>query len=611
MIKGRSAIAYITGGIFILAIIVLSVKVIIGNIYRKQIPTLPDLQSLSVGLRDQLSTTYNKAYNNPSADNLGMMGLVYHSSTYYDKAAICYKLAIRKNKKKWLWSYYFAYLNRELGESNKAIENFKHVTSENPKMYLAWFYIGEGLQNLGENNQAEAIYARVINVNDINKEAGKNSTNDYFPLGTYARFQLARIYMNTKRLDLASKTLIEIIQANRTFGPAYRLLGSLYSLEGDSVLSKEYILWANDLNNYTTPLDRLIDGISLLSRSDQYILKQIDDSERKVHPEFALVLASRALKYMPDNKYLISKTVKLLLNMHYGKQALPYLDKHIKYFNEDFKEIKYVADLLYNEGLFEQARTYYNRAAELKHEDTDVQSNLVVCLWKEGMKDQALEKMNNLVVNNKENIMILFNGVYVMLAMGEKEASMTYLAKLKYLAPANPKVQLIMGMVAEMDGNLPAAITMYDLSFKGNPKDLATSLALSNALTKQKLWSRAIRQYQQSLEYFPNEPFILEKLGTLLVSCSDSTLRNMDEGMKLSERAFIHKASSPNITIAAGRSIAIAYAARGDYRTAYDYIEWVLDVARNQKVTAEYVKGLENLLMQYNTEKKKNTSGNK
>jgi tetratricopeptide (TPR) repeat protein len=330
-----------------------------------------------------------------------------------------------------------------------------------------------------------------------------------------------------------------------------------------------------------------------------------------VHPEFALVLASRALKYMPDNKYLISKTVKLLLNMHYGKQALPYLDKHIKYFNEDFKEIKYVADLLYNEGLFEQARTYYNRAAELKHEDTDVQSNLVVCLWKEGMKDQALEKMNNLVVNNKENIMILFNGVYVMLAMGEKEASMTYLAKLKYLAPANPKVQLIMGMVAEMDGNLPAAITMYDLSFKGNPKDLATSLALCNALTKQKLWSRAIRQYQQSLEYFPNEPFILEKLGTLLVSCSDSTLRNMDEGMKLSERAFIHKASSPNITIAAGRSIAIAYAARGDYRTAYDYIEWVLDVARNQKVTAEYVKGLENLLMQYNTEKKKNTSGNK
>ncbi len=608
MIKGRRALYFISGGIFILAIIVLSAKILIGNTYRKQIPPLPDMQSLSVPLKEQLSATYKKAYSKPTADNIGMMGMVYHSSTYYDKAALCYKLAIRKNEKKWLWSYYLGYLNRELGESNAAIENFRLVTRENPKMYLAWYYTAELLQSLGKNAQAETLYARIININDMNLAEEKNSTIDYFPLGTFARFQLVRIYMETNRFDQAGKTLNEIIQDNRTFGPAYRLLGNLYSIKGDSVLSKEYILWANDLTNYSAPLDVLVDGISLLSRSDQYILKQIDEAERKAHPEFGLVLANRALKYMPDNKYLISKTVKLLLNMNSGKQALPYLDKYINYFNDDFKEIKVVADLLYKEGFYEQARHYYERAVDLNHVDTDVQSSLVLCLWREGMKDQALKKMDNLVVNDKGNLMILFNGVYVMLVMGEKEAALSYLAKLKQLAPSNPKVQLMMGMVAEMNGNLPAATTMYDLSFKGNPRDLANTLALCNALTKQKLWSRAISQYRLALEYFPNEPYILEKLGTLLVSCSDPTLRNIDEGLILSERAFIHKASSPNTTIAAGKSVAIAYATKGDYRTACSYLQWVVSTARNQKVPAEYMTELENLLTQYNTHQKTNPS---
>jgi hypothetical protein len=98
MIKGRSAIAYTTGGIFILVIIVISVKVIIGNAYRKQIPPLPDLKSLSAPLKDQLMVSYKKTERKPTAENIGMMGMVYHSSTYYDKAVVCYKLTIKKDK---------------------------------------------------------------------------------------------------------------------------------------------------------------------------------------------------------------------------------------------------------------------------------------------------------------------------------------------------------------------------------------------------------------------------------------------------------------------------------------------------------------------------------
>ena len=50
MIKNRSTITYIIGGICVLAIIVFLTKIIIGISYNKQIPELPDLNGLSAPL---------------------------------------------------------------------------------------------------------------------------------------------------------------------------------------------------------------------------------------------------------------------------------------------------------------------------------------------------------------------------------------------------------------------------------------------------------------------------------------------------------------------------------------------------------------------------------
>jgi tetratricopeptide (TPR) repeat protein len=603
MIIGRKSTVYIMGGILGLAIIFLAVKLIFGNSYKNKIPALPDFQNLSKPLQDQLAQAYNKAHQKPTATNLGMLGMVYHSSMFYDKAAVCYELAIEENKEEWLWSYYLGYLKRETGESNAAIENFQNVTRINHKMNLAIYYTGDAYQNLGKNDLAESLFSSLRGTDNLTSAEDKKSDTDDFPIGIYAGFQLSRIYIGTQRLILAEKTLNEIIQAGRSFGPAYRLLGNLYKMKGDSVLGGEYILQADDLTDNSTPVDKLIDGISLLSRSDQYLLKQIDVAEKSAHPLFALVIADHALKYNPGNRFLTSKAVKLLLNMNYGNQALPYLDLHLKLFTDDFKEIKEVANLLYNRGLYSQSFTYYQRASELKHEDNEVQSSLVLCLWREGKKDLALEKMNSLVVNNKENLKILADGVYVMLVLGEKDKAVSYLQKLVELAPADSRVHLMQGMVDEMSGKPLEALSMYRLSFKSNPKDMAVVQALGNSLVNQKMWPAAIDHYRKAILSFPNEPFLLEKLGSLLIGCPDQKLRKNEEGRKLEERVFIHKASTPDLTISSGQNIAMSYASEGDYKKAYAYIEWVSNIARAQKAPAKIVADLENLLKQYNDRK--------
>lgn len=596
MVKKQRTVLLGTGGIAAVVILILLIRFFTGIPVRSQIPPLPEMESLSVPLQEQLATANRKARHNPTAGNLGRLGMVYHASADYDKAAACYQLAIKKNSSKWEWSYFLGYLNKEMGESAGAVENFRTVLRENPKAYHAWYYTGEGYQNLGLNDKAEIAFKKITAVREIKSTPTSASRIDYFPLRTYARYQLARIYLNAGKIDPAEQTLRDILNDNVTFGQAYRLLGNVYATRGDTVQSNKFILRANDLSDYSSPIDTLIDQLSLLSRSELYLLKQIDEAERKVHPEWAMKLMIHAVRVLPENKYLISKAVKLFLKMDAGKKIAPYLDKHLAYFSDDYNEIKEVGDLLYEKQVYENALGYYQQAARLKPGEAEIQSSLVLTLFNAGRKEESLDYMADLLDKDKNNLKVLSNGVYIMLTIGEMEQADAYVAELNRLAPANPKVQQLNGMIAERDGELSRATAYYERSFSGDPRDLATIQALGDILARQKMWGKAAGHYRKALEYHPNEPYLLEKLGSLLINSPDVRLRNVPEGMEYAERAFTHKAS-PTITMfSAGKSLSDAYASMGDKQKAYAYLNIIYEMARSQgapkEITEEIAKKL-------------------
>lgn len=599
MTKQGKVVLIVSCLVIFIAIIVLSVRFIVNKPYIAALPSLTDLKTLSGPLQEQLTEASRKARSNPTSDNLGMLGMVYHSSTYYENAAHCYQLAIKKNKSAWKWNYYLGYLNREMGESDEAIKNFSEVIRKNPKVYHAWFYIGEEYQNVGDNKQAEIAFNKIADAQVYRSTEKSTSRTDYFPLPTYAKFQLARIYLDAGRNDRAEKTLQEIILNNRSFGPAYRLLGNVYTMKCDMLLSNRYTVRANDLAIYAPPIDTLIDRLALMSRSELYLLKQLDEAERSVYPEYAMKLVNNALLYIPENVFLISKAIKLYLMMDLGNQALPYLDQHFRYFQQDFNEIRSVADLLYAKGFYSQSRTYYLQAQKLKPDETAIQSCIALCLWNEGKKQQARNLISELLEKNKSNLKVLADGVYLILNLGENEKARFYLDKLKKLSPSDAKVQKISGMIAEADGNVQGALTLYESAFNSSPEDLSTTRFLVNILMHQKMWDKCIRYLRKALEYHPNEPYLLERLGTLLVSCPDPGLRNIKEGKEFSERAFIHTTSKSATLISAGRSLAVAYAALGDKRNAYNIMSMTVNLAKREHVPASYQDGLEKLLKQY------------
>lgn len=589
------AIFLVTG----VVILLLLIKVIVDTPYRSKIPSPPDLQVLTASLQDQIKAASGKAHRNPTVDNLGTLGMVYHSSANYEKAKECYKLAVRKDSTKWIWSYYLGYLNKEMGESANAIKSFENVVKENPEVYHAWYYIGEGYQDMGSTYKAELAFKKISSLEVKNPAVSITYRNDFFPLRTFAKYQLARLYLNTNQIKPAENTLIEIIKNDQTFGSAYRILGSVYRMRGDSLSSRNYINRANDLLDLTSPVDTLIDMLALRSRSELYILKQIDEAENARYSDWALVLVNQALKYMPDDKYVISKAIKHFLKMGSGNQVLSYLTQNIQNFKDDYEELKQVADLLYAKGFYSQSNIYYNRIIELKPENTEIQANLVFGLLNEGKKQQAIVLMDQYLKKYSENPKVYANAVYMMLLMKENEKAKYYLEKLKKLSPSGSKTLLLAGRIAQQEGNIHEAQVMYESAFKGDPGDLLCIQSLGDVLMRQNMWSRSIEHFKKALEFFPNEPYILERIGTLLTICPDPKLRNYSEAKEYLERVFIHKACPSEIMISAGRSLAQNYASLGDKQKASLYMRFVLELAISNNAPKELLDELERKLKEY------------
>lgn len=577
-------------------IIVLLLKFIINSQYRSQIPEILNFNSSSQPVQEQISDALKKAQRKPSADNLGMLGMVYHSSANYEQAAQCYKLTIKRSKSDWIWNYYLGYLDIEMGESDSVIENFNKVIEKNPDIDLAWYYIGEAYKNLGKNELAEESFGKITAPENKISATKGTTRNDYFPIGIYAMFQLSRIYFDTERSDLAEKTLKEIIEANRSFGPAYRLLGNIYIKRGDTLLSKQYGVRANDLLVFSPPVDTLVDKLVLLSRSELYLLKKIDEAQRSIYSEWTLRLVNHAMQYLPENKYLISKAIEIYLWADLNNQAIALIDQHISYFQESFSEMKKIGMLFFLNGLYPQSEKYLTKASDLEPDDIEIQKNLAICFWYLGDKEKSNDILNKLYTKNRNNPDVIADIANILFFnFKESDKAIRYLAILKQLSPSHPKVQKLSAGIAEKNGKFKEAINMYESSFKGDPEDLTTIQYLGNLLIKEEMWEKAIKHYREALEHHPNEPDFLEWMGTLLIACPDSSLRNIEEGKEYSERAFLHISSPPNILVSAGRSLAYAYAKLGDKQNAIYTIKQTINIARQENISQSYQAELEDL----------------
>jgi tetratricopeptide (TPR) repeat protein len=596
MNKKRKTALYFSGGAIVLVLAISALKFLSNGEYRSSIPELANTSNVSQPVKEQIQEAYSKARRNPTAGNIGKLGMVYHSCANYDQAAQCYELATRKDKSEWIWNYYLGFLDTEIGNSNAAIENFKKVVGKNPGAYHAWYYIGQEYKNLRKNDLAEEILSKISGPKNIATAKYSTTREDHFPINVYANFLLARIYFDTGKTGQAEKKLDEIIQgSSNQFGPAYRLLSNIYAAKGDSSLSRQYNDKANDLLVFSPPVDSLVDKLVLISRSELYLLKKIDEAEKSIYPEWCVRLVNNALEYIPDNKYTYSKAIKIFLWNNLDKQAASLADKHIGDFQDNYAEMKNTGLLFYQRGLFQIALKYWEKTLALKPGDAETAKNQALCFYYMGDKQKSNTILTGLIEKNQGKPDVMADATYALFHLGGREQATVYLNKLKQIAPSNAIVLKLSGEIADGNGETQKAISLYEASFKADPEDLQTIRYFGNLLVKQKSWDKYIKLYREALGYHPNDPELLERLGTCLVICPDPKLRNIDEGVVYSERAFTHVKSAVSTMVTAGKNLALAYAFQGNKQKAITTISKTINLGRQENIPASYQAELETL----------------
>jgi len=594
MNKKRNISLVIGGGVIGLMILLFLIIYITSNKYISRIPEMPDSSTISPAVEAQIADALKKARHKPSAENLGELGMVFHSSANYIQAAQCYLLAVERSKSDWKWNYYLGYLYKELGESDQVIGNFNRVIELNPDADLAWYYLGEAYRNLRKTELSEKAFSRIANKNytSISKEATRN---DHFPLSVYAMFELSKIYVENGRLQLAEETINILLGQSDIFGPAYRVLASIYFMKEETSLGERFSVRANDLLLSSAPLDAMIDKLALMSRSELFLLKLIDEAKNLGYNVWALSLVDQGLKYIPDNEHLVLKAVDIYLLNNRNKEAANLAAQHIKSFDKNYNSLMTLASLFFQKGIYAEAAKYYRQGLDLNPEEGDVYKNMARCLWETGEKQKIQEMLTEAAKFNQDNKENLAGIITAFFQFEETDKANEYLKKLKQFDPQGPKVQKLYGRIAEKNGDVVTAIKRYKSSFKGNPGDTETIDFLGSLFFNNKMWVEYIKFYEEAVKNNPNDPVILEKLSTFYVSSPDESLRNLEQGIIISIRAFSHKFSTPSIKLSSGKNLAVALATIGDKQNALNILQKTINVSRETNTPQNVTQELEQL----------------
>jgi hypothetical protein len=111
------------------------------------------------------------------------------------------------------------------------------------------------------------------------------------------------------------------------------------------------------------------------------------------------------------------------------------------------------------------------------------------------------------------------------------------------------------------------------------------------------MWDKYIKLYSEANEYHLNNPDFLARLGEILISCPEPSLRNIEKGKYYTERAFTYYNCPPDILIAAGSHLAYAYSLLGEKQKAITTISQTINIGRRQNIPASQQAKLEEMLL--------------
>ena len=548
--------------------------------YSGDLPDLPNFNSYSESVVKYLEQLNDAAALKPYEDGIvGKLGMAYQANFFYEEAEKCYDAAININDSEWEWYYFRALIKEELGETKSTINDLKKVTEINPDIPYAWFRLANSYFKQNSFDAAESAFVKaslptefVYSTTSVDEGA--------FPLPAYANYNLGRLYLSTNKIENAESLINELLDKYPGFGPAYRLLGQIYTAQGNAGKGEDYAIRAGDYDSYIPPADPMFNELTLKSRNTDFILKQVDLARRSENFKWAEELCQHILNYNPDDIEAVTKYILMKLETSDYTELDDKLKTYYEYYKDDDDKLRHMAETLYRWNHKQLAQKFLERALSVNSSNADAHVLYIRLLAAGKISNRALEYCKKAVELIKDNSDLRTEYGRILALKGkEKEAAQQFNTALK-INPDNEITHILLGVIAQQKGDVNNALYHYRQSVKINPLNVNTIVKLGNYLTALKRWNEAQNVFINALHDFPNSVELIERYSYLLTSCPDAKIRDESKALELAKRISLVRKSSPDQEIQSAITLSLAYAGTGEFNTAINVMINVIERAK-------------------------------
>jgi superkiller protein 3 len=264
-------------------------------------------------------------------------------------------------------------------------------------------------------------------------------------------------------------------------------------------------------------------------------------------------------------------------------EAIVQYRKSLEIEPENAEVLNNLGNALAMKGADDAAIAQYEKALDLQPGYSDAHYDLGQVLLKQGKLDDAIAQFRQAVGIKPEDAEVRNGLGKALLLKGDFDGAMACLEETNQMS-ADPlaRWRKLGNDFLEKEDWEPA-IVCYRQALKINPRSAEACADLGMAFYKKGATREAIDSWQQALEIDPGQLNVQNNLAWLLATAPDPSLRDGTKAVALATQASQLSGGGNPVIL---HTLAVAYAAAGNYRLAADTARRALELAAGQKQDA-------------------------
>jgi len=474
-------------------------------------PKLPDLQSQSQALRNMLNGADAQARSHPnSAEDIGRLGMVYHSNQFYEQAESAYKIALRLAPRDYRWPYCLALVKEETGQE-KEVHDLLQKTVQLKRDYIpALQKLADIYYKQDKLDEAAHYYGLSVGV-----ASGSSSLQAIFGLGRIA----------ARRKDW-SKVVEFVAPLSREYPhirPPHRLLLDAYEALGQAELAEEERRHLLNPDLIVIPLVKypLDEELIILSCSSTRLLKEAGLLSRFGKPDEAIRVARRAVEVEPGDADVHHCLARTLLDAHGADdgavgEALDHLREGLRLRPDDLLPLWYFATFFFKQDKTDEAVEQLRSMLAAHADKAESHYYLGLVADRQGRAAEAVEYYREAVRNDPRNAEALNKLGLAFAAEGKLSEAIAYFEKAVDLKPAFVIARSNLGVALDQYGRTAQAVAQFREVLAFKPNDAPTHMFLAIALLKLGKMEEAGLHFREAIRFAPGNAEAHYGLGCVL-----------------------------------------------------------------------------------------------